>query len=363
MSSVPPPIQIVPIFDPSDYAEQLTSGLSVEQADTRYLKLAGGTETGPVVFQSSTTFQNSTSYTANNTSLAFTGTGQQILAASGSLTIPSISFYSDSTSGLYLPSSAIIGFICNSIERLRISASLITSTNPINLPSGSNTAPAVQVGATGVGMYSSAANTLNFATNSVNRLGITDTQISPNVPIRNIDGTTASVAYGFANQNAGTGMTNNGTNRIAMCVSGSVYSQWASGYNDNLVQMRNTSGSAASPSIVSRTSGQDTTGLYWAAGPTLNISVNAVRRANITDTSLQLNGVSLDANGNNILNAPQVGNAAGNLELRMDSTGAGGTFTITGGTGLLSGTSGGNSGQHLVLIINGVSYKIALLNP
>ena len=36
---------------------------------------------------------------------------------------------------------------------------------------------------------------------------------------------------------------------------------------------------------------------------------------------------------------------------------------ITGDPALLSGTSGGNSGQHLVVVINGVSYKIALQNP
>ena len=47
----------------------------------------------------------------------------------------------------------------------------------------------------------------------------------------------------------------------------------------------------------------------------------------------------------------------------MNSTGAGGSLTLTGGTGLLSGTAGGASGQHLVLTINGVNYKIALLNP
>ncbi len=36
---------------------------------------------------------------------------------------------------------------------------------------------------------------------------------------------------------------------------------------------------------------------------------------------------------------------------------------ITGDVALLSGTSGGNSGQHLVVNINGVPYKIALQNP
>ena len=60
---------------------------------------------------------------------------------------------------------------------------------------------------------------------------------------------------------------------------------------------------------------------------------------------------------------PQVGNPSGNLNIRVNNTGAGGTLSFTGGTGLLSGSAGGASGQHLVVTINGTAYKIALLNP
>jgi hypothetical protein len=37
-------------------------------------------------------------------------------------------------------------------------------------------------------------------------------------------------------------------------------------------------------------------------------------------------------------------------------------LVLTGNT-LLSGSSGGNSGQHLCLTIGGTVYKIALQNP
>ena len=122
-----------------------------------------------------------------------------------------------------------------------------------------------------------------------------------------------------------------------------------------------TNGSAGNPSIC--TASYQTTGVYWAAGPILNITTGGTQRCNFSSSSVQLNGVPLDCNSQNVRNAPQVGNESGNLELRMNSTGAGGSLTLTGGTGLLSGTSGGASGQHLVLTINGVNYKIALLNP
>jgi hypothetical protein len=53
---------------------------------------------------------------------------------------------------------------------------------------------------------------------------------------------------------------------------------------------------------------------------------------------------------------------SGDLELKCNSTGAGGQILLTGGTGLLSASAGGSASQHLVLTINGTQYKIALLN-
>lgn len=62
------------------------------------------------------------------------------------------------------------------------------------------------------------------------------------------------------------------------------------------------------------------------------------------------------------VSTPLVVNSTGNVELRCNQTGAGGNIILSGGTGLLSATAGGTSGQHLVLTINGTQYKIALLN-
>lgn len=70
----------------------------------------------------------------------------------------------------------------------------------------------------------------------------------------------------------------------------------------------------------------------------------------------------LDMENNNIVNCPQVRNNAGNIEIKANSTGVGGTISLTAGTDLLSATSGGSAGLHLKLTINGTAYKIALLN-
>jgi len=67
--------------------------------------------------------------------------------------------------------------------------------------------------------------------------------------------------------------------------------------------------------------------------------------------------LTLDVSGGSI------GNSAGDLTLNVNSTGVGGALKVAGGTGVLSGLSGGNSGQHLVITINGVVYKIKLELP
>jgi hypothetical protein len=74
----------------------------------------------------------------------------------------------------------------------------------------------------------------------------------------------------------------------------------------------------------------------------------------ITLNSLQ--SVNINAgNGSNIsLNTSN----GGDIVLSPSSTGD----VIFTGAALQSGTSGGNSGQHLVIILNGVKYKIALQN-
>ena len=95
---------------------------------------------------------------------------------------------------------------------------------------------------------------------------------------------------------------------------------------------------------------------------TNGIDLNANFAKGRLDPTLNHSLLPFSLSGNNLVNCPEIGNSAGNFEFRMNSTGAGGSLTLTGGTGLLAATAGGSSGQHLVLTINGVNYKIKLEN-
>jgi len=328
---VPPP----PIFNPRDYLYEIPGGLTQGVADLRYLKKAGDTATGSILFASG------------------------LLVNDGANVSPSQSFILDSNTGVYRIASDQLGLACGGIKQLDLSTTLALFTNPIQVPSGSVGTNAVQVGATNVGLYSSAVNTLNVSTNGVNRLGIDTSTITSTLPIQ-VPSTTTITNCGLQVGLANTGLQYNagvlyfglGGTQMMRYQAAQIYSSTVHNF---------TNGSQTTPSVCATS--YQTTGLFWSAGPVLNITTGGTQRCNFSSTAVQLNGVPLDCNNQNVRNAPQVGNEAGNLELRMNSTGAGGSLTLTGGTGLLSGTSGGASGQHLVLTINGVNYKIALLNP
>ena len=331
-----PPDEILSIFNPINYFYDMGQGITQGEGDLRYIKKAGDTATGLISF-------------ANG-----------LVSSDGTAATPQgISFISDPNTGVYSAGADQIGFSTGGTNRLTLSTTTLTSQLPVAFPSGSVGTNSVQVGATNVGLYSSAANTLNVATNGVNRLSIDTTTVTSTLPIQapsTASITNCGVQVGLANTglqyNAGILYFGLGGTQMMRYQAAQIYSSTPHNF---------TNGSAATPAICA--SSYQTTGIYWAAGPILNFTVGGTQRANISTTAVQLNGVPLDCNSQNVRNAPQVGNEAGNLELRMNSTGAGGTLTLTGGTALLSGTSGGSSGQHLVLTINGVNYKIVLLNP
>ena len=80
------------------------------------------------------------------------------------------------------------------------------------------------------------------------------------------------------------------------------------------------------------------------------ITLNAKADVSISGTSCAVLSVS-GANTGALFTNPGV------VELEATNT-----LQFTG-AGLQSGTSSGNSGQHLVITLNGVQYKIALQNP
>ncbi len=74
----------------------------------------------------------------------------------------------------------------------------------------------------------------------------------------------------------------------------------------------------------------------------------------ITLNALQSININAGSGSNLSLNT-----TGGNIVINPSTTGS----VVFTGAALQSGTSSGNSGQHLVITLNGVVYKIALQNP
>ena len=336
MAAYDPPTHIPPldVFNPDEYAPEDTTGISQAAADARYLRLSGGVMSGTVSF---------------NAGLSCT---TQILNASASVINPSYSFITDPNSGIYSSASNIVDIATNSVQRLSITNTHVQPTVPIHSQHGSAANPSYSFqGDTDTGIYREGPNTIGFTTNGVARLGISDVDIVSLLPIecdnfRAINlGTAGNVVYGnpastsgmyfdvnrinfstnsvqrlaiqdtsiTCNQNliipsgtstncglqfsgfANTGLhftgsllylTYGGTNMIR-CQSAQLYSEVVHNF---------TTGTAAAPSL--RAGSYSTTGLYWTAGPTLNVAVSGSQAVGFETGGLKLYGSTA---GNNAL--------------------------------------------------------------
>ena len=104
-----------------------------------------------------------------------------------------------------------------------------------------------------------------------------------------------------------------------------------------------------------------TNNLVEIINPTLDLSFKLIDSVKIIQTNYQSNNIGLKLDFiNSVYQFGQL--AVGNTTyLSIDDAAA---YPVQiDGTNILSGTSGGNSGQHLKIKLNGVDYKIKLENP
>lgn len=124
------------------------------------------------------------------------------------------------------------------------------------------------------------------------------------------------------------------------------------------------SGSATNANNVNITTTTTTNATHYINFSAVTTGNNPVR----ADTSLMYNPSTNTITTERVdatigVRTPIIQNATGDVTLQANTTGVGGKIIFTGGTDLISATTGGNSGNHLSITINGTAYKIALLLP
>jgi len=205
----------------------------------------------------------------------------------GSATNPSYAFQGDTDTGMYRAGSNTIGFATSGSERLTIN----TTDVSINLlPLYVENYKSNNIGSSGNTVYGSLTNDLgmyfdlnriNFSTNSVERLNIQNTAITSFVKVLLPDS-----GVGFSNSPT-TMIQYNPPNRIGMYCNNSLILQLTPTALDcrqpiNLFNL----GTAAAPQIFNTT--HSTTGLYWSAGPILNVAVGGVQKVGFESTGIRL---------------------------------------------------------------------------
>lgn len=145
------------------------------------------------------------SATAFSTSLSATGV---ITGPDGSASAAGIAFTSDTNTGLYSPGADEIGITVGGTLRFNISTSAIGALLPIRVNDGSASAPQYSFGNDSTsGWYRISSNTLGLSTNSTLRLTVANAAITSTVPVVVPVGSDSAPALTF------TGDTNTGIYR------------------------------------------------------------------------------------------------------------------------------------------------------
>lgn len=141
-------------------------------------------------------------------------------ATLGSASAPSYSFTGSATTGMYASAADTINFSAGGVSRLQISASAATLTIPVYAALGSAAAPSYSFsGDTDTGIFSSGANTIDFATSGISRLQLTDTSLISTVPYLNANGSASAPAYAFSSS-TNTGLYSNGVSVLNLATGG-----------------------------------------------------------------------------------------------------------------------------------------------
>lgn len=152
---------------------------------------------------------------------------------------------------------------------------------------GSAATPTISYqGDTNTGIYSSAADNLDFSTNGVNRLNINNTAIIPTIPIRGSTGSVSAPSFSFSASNS-TGLYSPTTNQYGLSANGTLTLTGTSTSLLPAVQIQNQLGSATTPSYSFLN--DPNTGIYSSGPENINFSTNGTNKLNISNTAISTN--------------------------------------------------------------------------
>ena len=202
----------------------------------------------------------------------------------GSVSAPSYSFTGDTGTGMYSSEAKTLNFAANGIERFQINENTISSATPLFVPAGNASAPSYSfTGDTNTGIYSSAADTLNFTTSGTERFQINENTISSTLPLFVPVGSASAPSYSF-DGDTNTGIYSSSSSQINFTTSGTERFQINENTISSTLPLFVPVGSASAPSY--SFDGDTNTGIYSSAADTLNFATNGTERFQINENTI-----------------------------------------------------------------------------
>ncbi len=224
---------------------------------------------------------NTVSATFSTTALTTT---LPIIAPLGSVTNPSYTFTADTNTGLYSPGADTLGLVTGGTNRLSIANAAITSTIPIQLPSGSNPSPALVFSSDpDTGIYNPSANTMAFVLGGTDRLSISTTALTSSLPIIIPVGAVGAPGLTF-NSDTDTGIYSSAADNLDIATLGTQRANINGTALTTTVPHRVPIGNAAAPSYTFAT--DTNTGLYSSGADTLDFATNGLNRLSLSTAAL-----------------------------------------------------------------------------
>lgn len=209
---------------------------------------------------------------------------KQVLFDTGTSSLPSITFYGDSNTGLYRPSADNISIVTGGVPRLTVGSSSITNTLQILSAVGTATNPTYSfTGDTNTGIYSSSSDTIAFSCGGTLRASITSIGLSMFVSLYEGLGSAAAPTYSFSGD-TNTGIYSAGADSVNITTGGTLRATVDTTNLTTTLPVVLPAGSASTPAI---TFSNNTTGGLFASSTAVSFCQGGAERFYFNSTNLR----------------------------------------------------------------------------
>ncbi len=290
-----------------------------------------------------------------------------IRAVTGSASLPGISFTASSSTGMWYAGTSTIALTTNGTDRLTINTAGITAALPILANSGGVGAPAISFsGDPNTGIYNVTTDTLGVSTNGTLRLSVSTSEVTSTLPYVAPLGTASAPSFTFSTD-TDTGIYRiAGGDNISFAVSTANVLTLTNNSCTSAVQIFNQSGTNTYPAYSFTT--DSNTGFYNSAAKTISVTTNGTESLKMGTGGIQSVFGTNTAPGFSFLGRTDVGmysSASSTLGLAVNSNGriligSGGANAaeITMGQGVPTLSSSDANGTCLLVRGNGLQSPL-----